>query len=76
MRCKIFNLVVVGILLIKSVFAISDIAVFQVQYHNETSFIKGTFEFTFNIYDVGVGGNVVGSYKTNLTTGSWGAMES
>ncbi len=61
-----------GIFLINSVFAISDIAVFQGQYHNETSFIQGTFEFTFDIYDAGVGGNLVGSYKKNLTTGNWG----
>lgn len=72
MRCKIFIFVLVGIFLINSVFAMSDIAVFQGQYHNETSFIQGTFEFTFNVYDAGVGGNFLGSHKENLTTGSWG----
>ncbi len=61
-----------GIFLINPIFAISDIAVFQGQYHNETSFIQGTFDFTFDIYDAGAGGNLVGSYETNLTTGSWG----
>ncbi len=72
MRRRIFIWIVVGIFLINSVFAISDIAVFQGQYHNETSFINGTFEFTFDIYDAGVGGNLVGSYSKNLTTGTWG----
>jgi len=72
MRYKIFIWIVVGIFLISSVFAISDISVFQGQYHNETSFIQGIFEFTFDIYDAGVGGNFLGSYKENLTTGSWG----
>jgi len=72
MRCKFFVWIVVGIFLINSVFAISDISVFQGQYHDETSFIQGTFEFTFDVYDAGVGGNLVGSQTKNLTTGSWG----
>ncbi len=72
MRCKILIGIIIGIFLVSTISAISDIAVFQGQYHNETSFIQGTFEFTFDIYDAGVGGNLVGSYETNLTTGSWG----
>jgi len=72
MRDKLIFVFLIVFFSVGSVLAISDISVFQGQYHNETSFIHGTFEFVFDIYDSEVGGNLVGSHKTNLTTGSWG----
>ncbi len=71
MRWKLF-LILVGLFLISSVYAVSDTAVFQGQYYDGIVFHQGTFEFKFDIYTGEIFGDLVYSDSQNLTTGTWG----
>jgi len=71
MGWKLF-LILVGIFLISSVYAVSDTAVFQGQYYDGTVFHQGTYEFNFDIYTGEIFGDLVYSNTQNLTTGVWG----
>jgi len=72
MRWKLLILVGFLLTLVNFAYAVSDITVFQGQYYDETGFKQGTFEFTFNVYDDAVGGNLEGYRTVNLTTGIFG----
>jgi len=71
MGWKLF-LILAGIFLISSVYAVSDTAVFQGQYYKGTEFQQGTYEFKFDIYTGEIFGDLVYSDTQNLTTGTWG----
>jgi len=72
MRCKLLSIILVGVFLISSVYAVSDTAVFQGQYYDGTVFHQGTYEFKFDIYTGEIFGDLVYSDTKNLTTGTWG----
>ncbi len=71
---KVRNLVLIlaSVLLLSSISAVSDIAVFQGQYFIGEEFQTGTYEFDFDIYDAEVFGNLINSETQTLTTGTWG----
>ena len=71
MRWKL-GIFILGILLISSVYAVSDTNVFQGQYFEGTEFQQGTFEFKFDIYTGEVFGDLVYTHTESLTTGTWG----
>ncbi len=71
MRCK-FVLILIGLFLIGSVLAVSDIAVFQGQYFENNEFQEGTYNFSFDIYDDETAGTSCFSDSKTLTTGFWG----
>jgi len=72
MRCRLLFGVLIGFLLVESVLAVSDIAVFQGQYFVENEFQEGTYSFTFNVYDDETAGTSCFSDSKTLTTGFWG----
>ena len=67
-----FLVLVFGIFLISSAYAMSDTAVFQGQYFEGTDFQTGTYEFKFDIYTGEIFGDLVDSHTKTVTTGNWG----
>ncbi|NPE26774.1 hypothetical protein HNV12_02090 [Methanococcoides sp. SA1] len=72
MKGKLYLVVLIGLILVSSVSAVSDISVFQGQYYIEEEFQQGTFEFRFEIYDDETGGSLIYLDTQNLSTGFWG----
>ena len=71
MKTKLI-LFLIGIFLVPSIFAVSDVSVFQGQYYVGDEFQTGTYTFDFEVYDDETAGNLIASYNTDLTTGTWG----